>query len=305
MAVFAAVVRSGGFTAAARRLGCSKQNLSDRVAKLERELGVRLLERTSRTMRPTEVGARFFDHCASLVSQADEAVQEARQARAEPAGLLRLASTVAFGHAYLVEIIAEFLGDWPKVSVEALFVDRPVHLIDEGFDLAFWFERPEDSSFVARRVGGAFMYYAASPSYLARHGAPASSSEWEGVRCIAWPTRPWRLPGGKAAKVEPVLTVNTAQAALGAALAGAGVARLPSVLLEGPVQQGELRLLFGGEPALETDVYAVYPSGKYLAPKVRRFLELVAKRVRPMLALHPGAKAPSKPSAQRQGKRIR
>ncbi|HEU4535261.1 MAG TPA: LysR family transcriptional regulator, partial [Polyangiaceae bacterium] len=167
MSLFVSVARHGGFSAAARALGVSKQGLSDRVAALEAELGVRLLERTTRSVRPTEAGARYFEQCQAMVALADEANAGARRAQVEPVGLLRVASTVSFGQAYVLEVVAEYVRRWPKVRVELLLADRPVALADEGFDVTFWIEPPDDEGLVAKPLGRAYAYYVASPSYLA------------------------------------------------------------------------------------------------------------------------------------------
>lgn len=280
MATFAAVIRSGGFTAAARELGVSKQSVSDQVRKLEESLGVRLVERTTRRVRPTEAGERYYARCANIVDEAEEATREVHDGLAEPTGLLRVASTVTFGEAFLVDVIASFLNTWPRVSVDLFLRDRPVDLIGEGFDVAFWFERPTDSSFYARTIGPALTYYVAHPSYLARHGALKSVADLGEARRIEWTTQ----PDSKGRNV-PVLKVNSPRAALLAARRGVGIARLPSILVAEDVSSGDLVLLFDGQPATSSDIHAIYPSRQFLPPKVRRFLDTVAEQVRPMQPL--------------------
>lgn len=293
MSVLAAVVRHGGFSAAARALGVSKQGLSDRVAALEAELGVRLLERTTRAVRPTEAGARYAEQCRALVALAEEANAGVRGAQVEPTGLLRVASTVSFGHAYVIDVVAEYLQSWPKVRAEVVLADRAVSLVDEGFDVAFWVEPPADRALVARPLGRALAYYVAGPSYLATHGEPASLADLARGRCIGWATEEWSLGGGRPVRVEPHLLVNSAQGALRAALLGAGVARLPGVLVGPHVAEGSLRVLFGGAPARSSTMCVVY-AGRFVPAKTRRFLDLVGRRVRPERGLEAleGARGP-------------
>ncbi|MEO1480590.1 MAG: LysR family transcriptional regulator [Myxococcota bacterium] len=278
MVTFAAVVRSGGFTAAARELGISKQTVSDQIGSLEESLGVRLLERTTRRVRATEAGERYYARCLVVVEAAEEARREVQDNLAEPAGLLRIASTVTFGEVYLLDAVSEFLLAWPRVSVDLSLADRPVNLIDEGFDVAFWFERPADTSLHARTIGPALTYYVAHPSYLATYGTPASFEQRDGARWIEWTSG----SRARAAGSQPTLKVNSPRAALRAARRGVGIARLPSILIEDDVRSGDLVLLFGGEPASSSEIHAVYPSRRFLPQKVRRFLEHVSGHVLPM-----------------------
>jgi DNA-binding transcriptional LysR family regulator len=277
MVAFAAVVRHGGFTAAARQLGASKQGLSDQVARLEAALGVRLLERTTRRVRPTEAGERYYARCAAIVELAEEANREVQAGLAEPTGTLRVASTVTFGELVLVDAVARFLSAWPRVAVDLVLADRPVNVVEEGYDLAFWFERPEETSFIARRIGPAATYFVAHPSFVARHGAPASPERLG--RWIDWTSR-----GDHGQDAPPVLRVSSPRAALRAALRGIGVARLPSLLVADDVREGRLVMLFDGRPARTTEIHAIYPGGRFVPPKTRRFLEAV-EGVAPMSPL--------------------
>ncbi len=284
MSLLLAVVRAGGFSAAARTLRVSKQGLSDRVAALESELGVRLLERSTRSVRPTEAGARYVEHCQAMVAIAEEANADVKNAQTEPTGLLRVASTVAFGQAYVIDLVAAYLRDWPGTRVELLLADRPVSLTEEGFDVAFWIEPPRDESLVAKPLGPALAYYCAAPSYLAQHEPPRTLAELARARTIGWATEQWGLEGQRPVRIEPNLIVNSAEGALRAALLGVGVARLPSVLIAPHLARGALELLFDGKPARTTTMCVTYRA-RFLPAKTRRFLELVRDRVEPMSPL--------------------
>jgi DNA-binding transcriptional LysR family regulator len=257
--------------------------VSERVAALEADLGVRLLERTTRSVRPTEAGARYFEQCAAMVAHADEANATVRNAQLEPAGRLRVASSVSFGQAHVVDVVAEYLRSWPKMRVELLLVDRQVQLVEEGFDVVFWVEPPDDHSLVAKPLGQALAYFVASPAYVAMHGEPKSLAA---VRSVGWAAETWSLPSGKPVRIDPHFVVNDAHAALRAALLGVGVARLPSVLIEPHVHSGALRLMFGGVPARSTMMSVIY-SGRFVPAKVRRFLDIVVQRIAPMRSLAP------------------
>jgi DNA-binding transcriptional LysR family regulator len=282
MVLFAAVVREGGFTRAAAKLGLSKQTVSERIGKLEARLGARLLERTTRRLRPTDAGAVYYERCAAIAAQIDEANAEVQRRQAEPVGLLRLSAPVLFGRRFLAPVIAAYLARHPKARVEVLLADRRVNLVEEGIDLAIRIGALEDSSLTARKIGEGHVYYVASPRYLGRRRAPTPRG-LAGERCIALrPHETWEA-GGASVKVDPVLVAGDLEIACEAAIAGVGIARLPTLVAWEAIRDGRLRVLFGREPALVRPVYAVYPSRQGLAAKVRVFVEALAAIERPEL----------------------
>ncbi len=290
MLLFAAVVRAGSFTAAARQLGITKQTASERIAKLEAQLGVRLLERTTRRLRLTDAGAGYYERCAAIGAQIDDANLEVQRRQAEPVGLLRVSAPTLYGRRFLAPVIAAFLERHPAVRIEVVLADRRVNLIDEALDLAIRIGGPGDAGLVARKLGLGHVYYVASPGFLARHGAPTATS-LRATRCIGIrPFETWELDG-VVTRIEPVLVVNDLEVACEAAIAGVGVAQLPALVCRDAVAAGRLQVLFGPEPALERAVYAVYPSRQYLPAKVRLFIDALAAMVEPMrpLALPPRA----------------
>jgi DNA-binding transcriptional LysR family regulator len=298
MLLFAAVVRAGSFTAAARQLGVTKQTASERVAKLEAQLGVRLLERTTRRLRLTDAGAGYHERCAAIGAQIDDANLEVRRRQAEPIGLLRVSAPTLYGRRFLAPVIASFLERHPAVRIEVVLADRRVNLIDEGLDLAIRIGGPGDAALVARKLGEGHVYYAASPSFLARHGAP-NPTELRATRCIGIrPFETWELDG-VVTRIEPVLVVNDLEVACEAAIAGVGVAQLPALVCRDAVASGRLQVLFGPEPALERAVYAVYPSRQYLPAKVRLFIDALAAMVEPMRPLELPSSTPPRARAKR------
>ena len=284
MLLFAAVVREGSFTRAAAKLGVTKQTTSERIGKLEDRLGVRLLERTTRKLRVTDAGATYYERCASIAAQIEEANAEVRQRQSEPVGLLRVSAPALYGRRFLAPVVASFLGRYPKARVEIALADRRVHLVEEGFDLAIRIGPLDDSSLAARPLGRAHVHYVASPDFLAKH-AIARVADLRAARCVTIrPSEIWELAGVRT-KIEPVLVVNDLEVACEAAIAGVGVAQLPAIVCRTAVAQGRLRVLFGPEPALHRVVSAVYPSRQYLPAKVRLFLDRLAAFVEPMLTL--------------------
>ena len=284
MLLYAAVVREGGFTRAARALGLTKQTVSERVGKLEERLGVRLLERTTRRLRPTDAGSLYYERCAAIAAQIEEANAEIQRRQAAPVGWIRLSAPVLYGRRFLSPVIADYLRRFPEVRVEVVLADRRVDLISEGFDLAIRIGALDDSTLTARKLGEGHVYHVASPAWLKAHriSAPQDLGSLRTIGMRAHET--WRLDGASV-KVTPSLVVNDLEMATDAATAGLGAARLPSLVCREAVESGALRVLFGPDPAERPPVYAVYPSRDYLPAKIRLLIEALATLVQPMAPL--------------------
>ena len=280
MLLFAVLVREGSFTRAAQQLGVTKQSVSERLRKLEAQLGVRLLERTTRRLRVTGAGAAYYERCAAIAAQIDEANAEVQQQQAEPVGLLRLSSPSLYGRRYLAPVVSQFLERYPRMQVELLLADRRVDLIAEGLDLGIHIGPLEDSSLVARKLGEGPVHYVASPGFLKKHGTPEARS-LGAARCIGFGAIEYWDVGGVKARVEPVLMVNDLEVACDAAIAGVGIARIPYLLCRDALEDGRLRRVFGARPAMVRAIHAVYPSRSRLPAKVRLFVEALARQVQP------------------------
>lgn len=296
MLLFAAVVRAGSFTKAAKGLGITKQSTSERLSRLEARLGVRLLERTTRRLRVTEAGARYYERCAAIAAQIEEANAEVQRQQAEPVGVLRVSAPVLYGRRYLAPVVTDYLTRHPKMRVEVVLADRLVDLIEEGFDLAIRVGTPDNSTLTARKLDEGEVYFVASPKFLAQHGVPTrrtlASLPCIGVRA----SEAWEILG-VGTKVEPVLMVNDLEVACEAAIAGIGIARLPAIVCRDAVRDRRLKVLFGPQPAMLRSVLAVYPSRRYVPIKVRLFVDALVELVNPMLPLA------TEPSPQTTGRR--
>jgi DNA-binding transcriptional LysR family regulator len=302
MLLFAAVVREGSFTNAARRLGITKQTTSERIGKLEERLGVRLLERTTRRLRVTGPGATYYERCAAIATQVEEANAEVQRRQAEPVGLLRVSAPVLYGRRFLGPVLADYLGRHPEVRVELVLTDRNTELIEEGFDLAIRIGALHDSSLAARKLDEGHVYYVASPGFLARQGPPRPE-ELRFWRCVGVrPFEKWEVRG-VASRIEPVLVVNDLEVACEAAVAGVGIARLPGIVCREAVREGRLRVLFGPEPAMRRAVHAVYPSRRHLPARVRLFVDALAALVKPMQPLD--ATPPARAAGRRRRRAFR
>lgn len=282
MLVFAAVVRAGSFTRGARQLGITKQTASERIGKLEQQLGVRLLARTTRALHLTDAGAPYYQHCASIAEEIEAAESELEQRLTEPVGLLRVSAPVLFGRRFLAPVIAEFMASYPKVRIEVVLADHRINLVGEGIDLAIRIGALDDSSLAARKLGNGHVYYVASPSYVKRVGLAPDLRE---ARCIGMrPFETWSV-GNKSFKIEPVLVVNDLEIGCDAAIAGVGLARLPSLVCRESVEAGRLRVLYSAQSAPMAPVHAVYPSRQYLPAKVRVFLDALSAPTAPLAPL--------------------
>jgi DNA-binding transcriptional LysR family regulator len=287
MMLFAAVVREESFTRAARQLGITKQTISERIRNLEERLGVRLLERTTRSLRVTQAGATYYERCAAIAAQIDEANSEVQQRQAEPTGLLRVSSPVLYGRRYLTPVISKYLDRHPQARVELVLADRRIHLIEEGLDVAIHIGPLDDSSLVARKLGEGPVHFVASPHFLSKYGTP-SARELRDARCIGFSAfETWEAEGVRS-RIDPVLTVNDHELACEAAIAGVGIARVPAILCREAVRDGRLKILFGPRPAALRAIHVVYPSRLNLPAKVRLFVDAMATLTEPMPPPHNG-----------------
>jgi DNA-binding transcriptional LysR family regulator len=281
MMLFVAVVREESFTRAARKLGITKQTISERIRNLEERLGVRLLERTTRRLRVTGAGVTYYERCSAIAAQIDEANSEVQQRQAEPTGLLRVSSPMLYGRRFLTPVIAKYLARYPQARVELVLADRRAHLIEEGFDVCIHIGPLDDSSIVARKLGESAYHFVASPHFLSKYGTP-SARELRAARCIGFTAfDTWEVEGVKS-RIDPVLTVNDLELACEAALAGVGIARVPAILCREAVRDGRLKILFGPKPAAMRPIHVIYPSRLNLPAKVRLFVDALATLAEPM-----------------------
>ncbi len=290
MRVFRRVVELESFVGAARDLGLSKAAVSKNVAGLEAHLGVRLLERTTRRMRTTEAGLAYYQRCLRILAEIEEADLEAAQQSRVPKGLLRVSAPMSFGLLHLAPIIAGFLERYPEIEVDLDMNDRAVNLVEEGYDIAIRGGGTfADSSLVAQRIIPVGRVLCASPRYLAARGVPAVPQDLQAHACLVYSLssspRNWRLIGPEQSvsiAIKGPYSVNNSIALREAALAGAGIALLPAFVIGTELEDGRLvRLLEDWQPE-EQALYALFPQRRYLAPKIRCFIEYLMERLRPV-----------------------
>lgn len=295
LALFAAVVTHGGFSGAARALGIPKSRLSRRVAELEARLAVRLLQRSTRSVSVTEVGAAFFTHCESVSASARAAYEVAARAHAKPAGRLRVSCPIGVAHLFLAPLLPEFLLAHPAVRLDLELTNRRVDLIGENYDVALRMRSAlEDSDLVIRQLGESDQLLAASPGFVASHGPFDTVEALQGVRGMGpagvrgqKPT--WSLTGSDGGVVEvayqPCCAVDDVYLKSRMAVAGVGVAQLPYHVCADELRSGALVSLLPGYQPPPHQLHAVYPSRRGMAPAVRAFVDLLANKLPPAMAV--------------------
>ncbi|WP_037410317.1 LysR family transcriptional regulator [Shewanella fidelis] len=286
--IFAQVVKSGGFSAAAESLGHSTSYVSKEINKLEARLGVRLLNRTTRSIGLTPEGEAYYQQCLQLISDAELAVGLITQDNVSPKGVLKLSCPVGFAQSHLQPIIDEYLKRYPNVSLELELSDKRTDVIADGYDLAIRASAHlEESSLICRKIYTSKAYTVASEEYISRHGKPHHPRELATHSGICYsnlkqPSR-WEYVDqhGKPffVDVRQKVLCNNGEMQLAMVLAGHGIARLPGFYMEQAIQDNRLVVLFENCPSHEIDVYVVYPSRKHLSPKVRAFIDLAAERL--------------------------
>ena len=278
MTVFAAVVREGTFTAAARNLGVTKQSVSERIARLEERIGVQLLLRSTRALRLTDAGARYYELCSSIVAQVEQAERDARQSQRDAVGTIRVTAPIGLGSGLMMPTARDFQRMHPAIRLELVLDEKVVDLIRDGIDLAVRAGSVQSTrSFIARSLFDTANVVVASPEYLETHGRTQDARALERLPCIARRhTDTWTIDGQKIA-IPGSLVVNSFEAARDAALSGIGVAQIPIPVVLDDVRSGRLEVLFG--PTSRIPFTALWPARR-LPLRVRLFLDLLIQRAR-------------------------
>jgi DNA-binding transcriptional LysR family regulator len=284
---FVEVVRTGAFVKAAAALDLSKTAVSRQVGELEKRLGVRLLSRTTRRLSLTDEGQRFHEHARTVLAELESAEADVMTRAREVTGLLRITAPLSFGILHLAPLWPQFRARHPGATIDVTLGDRVVDLVDEGYDLAIRIARLPDSTLVSRRLASTRMVLCAAPAYLRKRGRPRRPEELAEHATLAysyWSSGDeWQFAGPDGAvgvRVKPWMHTNNGDTCLAAALAGAGIIMQPSFLVGEDLRQKTLVELMPEFRAVELGVYAVYPTRRYLLPRVRAMVDFLAERFR-------------------------
>ncbi len=289
------IAAAGSFAGAARRLNLTPAAVSKSVARLEEQLGVRLVRRSTRTARLSDEGLRFVEKARDALRLLDDAVSEVSQAAHEPAGVVRMSMGVSFGRMWVLPILPAIAARFPQLSLEVELDNTPVDIVADGIDIAIRGGSVPDAGFVARRVCKLPLVLVASPAYLARAGVPEEPAELAGHRCIQLRfadryEAPWafRVSGRRLAiNPRPALVANDSDGVVELALAGGGIAQCGLYHALPHLRAGRLRLLLADRHDAGTREFVlVYPHRQFLAPRVRVVVDALLAHFRDSADLH-------------------
>jgi DNA-binding transcriptional LysR family regulator len=292
MRLFTEVVRTGSFAAAGRKLGVAPSSMTRQVNALERELGARLLNRTTRKLSLTEAGQLYYGEALRILSKLEDAKLAVSQLQESPRGTLRLSAPVAFGRLHVAPALTQFLTRFPDMRVDLIATDQVLDMVDAGIDVALRMGRLADSSLVARKLAPNRFVVCASPAYIERHGAPQRPQDLASCNCLTYKWAPgpvtWTFEGPHGlARIEVSgnLEADSLGALKAAACRGLGLVLLPLWSATPCLKSGELQVVLSDYAATARDfdteeaIYAVYPHRKQIPPKVRAFLDYMVEYV--------------------------
>jgi DNA-binding transcriptional LysR family regulator len=282
---FTKVVQHGGFAAAARELLLSRSAVSKYVIDLEQDLGVQLLVRTTRSVAPTENGQAYYERCVAILAEIEEADIAVTRLSAEPRGILRVNAPMSFGTLHLGRAIADFMAKFPELAIQLILSDQQIDPVQEGFDVTLRIADLPSSSLVARKIAPARRVICAAPSYLAARGTPQHPDDLRHHACLTYghlaTGNQWKLTGPDGdhwIAVPWTLCTNNAEVLRDAAVAGRGIALLPTFIAGADLQEGSLCSILADYAAPAIAVYALYPETRHLSVKVRVFIDFLVER---------------------------
>jgi DNA-binding transcriptional LysR family regulator len=305
MAILAKVAEFRSFARAAADLGIAKATVSKAIARLERRLGLRLFNRTSRRLALTEAGRRMAERAARMIAEGEAAESETLAEASQPRGLVRLAAPMSFGLRHIAPILADFLARYPEIAVDLHLSDAEVDLIGDGFDLALRIATLPDSSLIARRLCGVARHLVAAPAYLARRGRPQHPTDLTGHACLGYAYLPtpetWRFVDGNGATVaihpKGPLRANNADALTAALHAGLGLALQPDFIAAEDLKSGRLESVMTGWSVPLGGLHLLRPPGGPNPARVDLLSDFIATRLaRPNWQVQPPPAEPGQGS---------
>jgi LysR family transcriptional regulator, regulator for bpeEF and oprC len=287
LAIFVKVAERLSFVRAAADLGITQSGVSNAISRLEDQIGTPLLARTTRKVSLTEHGAAYFERCRQALAELEEAELVLKNAQLKPSGNLRIDMPVSFGRLKVVPLLGAFQARYPDISLRVTFNDRYIDHIEESVDVSIRFGNLQDSSLIARRLGGAQLSVVGAPRYFAKFGQPKKPADLAGHNCLAFIfrdtrlAREWRFAQAGGETVLPVqgtMSLSDGAAVCDAARAGYGLAQLQDFFIDALIARGQLvPVLEKYKPAAQP-IWLVYPQARHLSPKVRVFVDFMVER---------------------------
>jgi len=282
---FVRVVETGAFARAAERMGMSKSILSRRVARLEQQLGARLLTRTAQGVQPTDAGQAYFERAANVLAELDAAQEVVTESVTQAAGPIRMTAPLSFGTIYLADALAEFARLHPRIELDVSFDDKTVDLVAGGYDMAVRIGNLPDSSLIARRIAPIRRHLLASPAYLKARGKPEKPRDLADHDLLFYGYgEQWRFKVGdkwEQVRGRSVLRANNGEMLRAAAKAGLGICILPSFIGAPSIEDGSLEVVLLDYPMEEAGLHVVTPPGRSATARVRALSDFLAARFGP------------------------
>jgi DNA-binding transcriptional LysR family regulator len=289
MKVFSMVAKLRSFSAAAEKLKISRAMASKHVQYLENNLGVRLLNRTTRHLSLTEVGTSYQERVNVILADIDDADLAITQLSSEPRGILKIMAPPSFGAFHLARVITSYNNIYPEVSIELILTDRHPDLVEEGMDMAFHVGPMHDSSLVARKLATARMVVCGSPEFLDKKGPPKTPADLDNYNCLLFtpriPINEWQFTINgkeKSQHITGTFRSNVGDALRVAAIKGAGLVQLPTYMVGLDIKSGRLLPVLGVFEPAEKPIYAIYSHRKYLSAKIRTFVDFIYDLLHPI-----------------------
>jgi len=284
--IFTKVVQAQSFSEAARRIGVAKSAVSKQIRLLEQEVGVRLLNRSTRKLSLTEAGEIYYRHCEQIVNRADIALNELRQYQNQPTGTLRVSSPISFAKALLIPVIKELGNLYPLLKIDLQLDDKVVNMVEEGIDLTIRIGQLPDSNLIAKKLCDTPVVVFASPEYLAKYGTPKtpmdlSAHQWISLSILSSPIvgsfQHKKTSQQVEHQINSKLKINSVDAVIEASKQGLGISALVETIVHEEIRTGKLIPILAGYELAPRGIYALYPHREHLPPKVRIFMDFLQK----------------------------
>src|SRR5471032_1254996 len=299
MQVFLAVAEEAGFAAAARRLKTSPPSVTRAIAAMEQRIGTQLLSRTTRSLHLTEAGQRYLEDCRRILAELNEAEAAAAGSYSIPSGQLTLTAPVLFGELYVAPVLGDYLDRFPRVSINALLVDRVVNMVDEGVEVAVRIGHLQEAGQQAIKVGEVRRVVCAAPAYLERHGRPLHPGQLREAKIVTSSSSQlvseWQfMDGGQplSVAVDPRLVVTANNAAINLARLGWGVTRVLSYQVASDVRAGALEIILQDFEPPALPIQVVFQNSARVQAKINTFVDFLVSRLGQDAALNPAMKGP-------------